>query len=159
MNTPHDHRSFRIEAKTTMFESETSLDEYIKKHHAIRSKTIAANYPRIHNESTTVKFLIDGLRHNHSTVDVGRTPIGMNPQSIKDFVNMYNHIATYNTVPKALSTSPYPTPTFQPCAGPYMPRRCTVRNPCSFHLQFMRRYSPTYTDAECTDPHHPKFHK
>ena len=121
---------------------------------------IAARYPGIHDEPTTVEFLIDGLKHNAATVDFGRTIMGMNPKTIKDFANMYNRITAYNT--STISLVPAPHPFSTPQSSRQVPSRITPRitpipNPCSFHLQFTKRFPPTHTDAQCMDPRHPKF--
>ena len=60
---------------------------------------ITANYPGIQDEVTTVELLLEGLKHHPSTIGICRSLIGMNRQTIKDFVNMYNRISAYNTVP------------------------------------------------------------
>ena len=79
MSSPSDHKSLRIEAETTFFEPGMTLSEYLLKHKTIRAKLITAKYPGIGDETTTVEFLIDGLRKNPATVEFGRMLLGMNP--------------------------------------------------------------------------------
>ena len=130
---------------------------------------IAANYPGIQDEATTVEFLVDGLKHHPNAIDIGRSLIGMDPQIIKDFVTMYNRISAYNTVPYNSTPAPHPGPAPTHMNPPlYRPPRHVdhapetqrprhIPNPCSFHSRFMRRCPPLHTDAECMDPRHPKF--
>ena len=160
IGTPQDHKSLRIQPETTIFQVDSTLEDYLRQHKLIRSKMIAASYPGIHDESTTVEFLTDGLKHNPATIDIGRTIMGMNPRTIKDFFNTYNRITAYNTTSMPIVPTPHP---LQITSGSrHMPpnfalRATPIPNPCSFHLQFMKRFPPTYTDDQCMDRRHPKF--
>lgn len=156
----NDHKYLKSQAESMHFVPGMTLQEYVSKHEALRTKMIASKYPTIDDPQTTVEFMIDGLKHNPSTVHIGRQMITHTPTDIKDFVHRYNRILAYEPVPATPSTN---------FTGDYFPRRYPQRpntppkwkrqpptNPCQFHLK--RGLQPLHTDDECRHPGHPKFH-
>ena len=49
-----------------------SIQDYVRKHRVLRARMISADFPHIANETTTVKFMVEGLRPNPKFSDLIR---------------------------------------------------------------------------------------
>ena len=62
-----DHKHLKLEAEQFNFELGMTLNSYVKSHTTIRSRMIVAHYPDLKDPTTTIEFLINGLRLNPET--------------------------------------------------------------------------------------------
>ena len=67
------HAILQKEARSIKLIGDLSIKYYVHKHRTHRARMIAAEYPHILHESTTVKFMAEGLRENPSFSDMIRT--------------------------------------------------------------------------------------
>ena len=67
-----DHSILEKEAKKIRLTPGSDISEYIEQHLAQRACMISAEYPHIHDETTTVKFIPEGLRNNPQFEDIIR---------------------------------------------------------------------------------------
>ena len=142
-----------------------SLQQYVTAHNNIRTKMIALRYPNISDPTTTVDFLINGLRLNPSTSPIGLQLMALAPKDVKDFSQKFKKIATYTT-PLRYQPSPHQALTFNgplplyadslssPNPQTPYPRRRNFK-PCQHHLRKGLDH-PQHTDNQCRASDHPK---
>ena len=71
-NTATDHKYLKSEAENLRLTSDMTIDEYVHKHNSLRARMIASQFPSITDETTTVEFMINGIRYTPDTIDIGR---------------------------------------------------------------------------------------
>lgn len=65
-----DHQFLKTEAENIEYTTESTIDTYLAEHIKLRQSMVAAKYPGIEDEETTLDFILAGLK---STATV--TPI------------------------------------------------------------------------------------
>lgn len=182
-STKEDHQFLKTEAETIRFTADTKITEYIKEHKEVRQRMLAAKYPNISDEATTVDFLIEGLKANASLSTIVFHLLAHKPTSIKDFTRKFKELYTFNQTLSTASGSNIPPQNFtgdygslpQPnVIGDYTRFRPSRRydsraltpqrswlpftgKPCQFHTSLGVR--PQHTHNECRDPRHRKHHR
>ena len=85
-----------------------SFDDYIRQHTAVRQKMIAARYPAITDEETTIDFILFGLQKTANLTPIIGNLIINKPNSIKDFVRKYKVLYDVYQLPHGLTPTPPP---------------------------------------------------
>lgn len=58
------HKPLESEAKQLKIDEDHTIHQFVDSHRAVRAKMIASHYPRIEDERTTVRLVLDGLLDN-----------------------------------------------------------------------------------------------
>ena len=103
-NNALDHSLLAEEARLTTFTEDLSLYDFVAKHEALREKMVAAKYPNIDDEVTTVMFMIEGLRTNISYTNTGEKMLTNPPRTIDDFANCLRRLRNYRQGSMPLTT-------------------------------------------------------
>ena len=162
-----DHICLKQLAEQCQIEEGQTVYEYVKRHETIRAQMIAARFPDIAKTSTTVDFMIDGLKKNPSTAYIGLQLLSLQPKSIKDFVHKYNRIENYRLAMQP--SNPWQTATpahhaYNRTSRQRVPRHFT-RHSSTYHPNACRQHifkgvrRPQHCDTECRDPTHPQHQK
>eukprot|EP00737_Agarophyton_chilense_P002949 gb/GEZJ01003408.1/.p1 GENE.gb/GEZJ01003408.1/~~gb/GEZJ01003408.1/.p1 ORF type:complete len:303 (+),score=23.34 gb/GEZJ01003408.1/:2320-3228(+) len=155
-----------------------TIEDYFIKHNSLRARMIASQFPNITDETTTVEFMIEGLRFDPDSIGNGRQLLAINAPTVKDFLHHFHRLKSYNmpapsqptsTIYQKI-TSPFQIPR-QPFyqtsppprrpqynAGPAPPNLPHAYRPYSFHQQFMGVLQ-NHTDAQFRDTRHPNFNR
>ena len=97
-----DHRYLKSLAEAAHFLLDMTLPDYITAHEKIRAKMIASWYPNISDPTITAEFMIEGLKHNPGTVNIGLQLLSIQPSDMKDFTPHFNRIQAYQDITAAI---------------------------------------------------------
>ena len=133
-STPEKHQKLQDTANALCLNPGDDLDDYFEQHRALRNEMIKFAYPLISAESTTVRFIINGLR-NHPDYSPACGALHVSRfQTIDDCVD-------------AISNIPIPPPTAA-THRPTTPGRAAPASSAHLWCSYHNRYGAHGTD-EC----------
>lgn len=157
--TPADRYALLVEAEQINLEEYETVDAFIEAHRTIRSKMMAAQYPNINDELTTVEIIIRGLRDNPEFQTV--VPVWTSDPPSQINALRARIIAVHALAQRKSSTTQIPfagqTPATSSRASTTtrmsaQHQRQTTKF-CRFHAG-LGRHLP-HNDTECRHPHNP----
>ena len=145
-STKDDHKYLKTEAESIRFTGDMSFDDYIRQHTAVRQKMIAARYPAITDEETTIDFILFGLQKTANLTPIIGNLIINKPNSIKDFVRKYKVLYDVYQLPHGLTPTPPPIQTEQYIANSTTnpPTQQPITHQYANSYQYRRPYRGQY---------------